>query len=134
MIFTCVFGWGTGRALVFLGENPGYFIPSILGSSSQILRVPLSGTWDPLFGFCSLEITTRELQLEQELPWMSQDFWAWSSVNCHVLLFITICGKILSFNEKKSTKKTKKKLILLSRLFPIRINSRVWCQPHWEQI
>lgn len=60
-------------------------------------------------GSVSLEITTRELQLEQELPWMSQDFWAWSSINCHVLLFITICGKILSFNEKK--KKNKKKLI-----------------------
>lgn len=123
-----------GELLFSLGKILGVLFPPSLAAHPKSWGSPCQGSGIPFLGSVSLEITTRELQLEQELPWMSQDFWAWSSVNCHVLLFITICGKILSFNEKKPTKKTKKKLILLSRLFPIRINSRVWCQPHWEQI
>lgn len=96
-----------GELFFSLGKILSVLIPSIL-----VIPIPNSegptGAGIPFLGslFWVLfpwKSPRGNLGLEQELPWMSQEFWAWPSVNCHVL-FVTICVKIHSFNEKNNNK------------------------------
>lgn len=88
--------WGIGNwnswVVFFLGRK----ILDILFCPSQMLGVPLE-LGSPFWVLFAGKSPRGNWGLEQELPWMSQEFWVWSQDIVMFELFITICVKICSF-------------------------------------